>query len=85
MTTETNKKIIVYGTTWCGDTIRARRILDTNKVEYEWIDIDKSEEAAQAVKKINHGNRSVPTIVFEDGSVLVEPSNNQLMKKLGLA
>jgi mycoredoxin len=85
MTTEDNKKITIYGTQWCGDTIRARRILDTNKIQYEWVDIDKNEEALQIVKKINHGNRSVPTIVFEDGSVLVEPSNSELLKKLGLA
>jgi mycoredoxin len=85
MTTEGNKKIIVYGTQWCGDTIRARRIFDTNKIEYEWIDIDKNKEAAKEVEKINRGNRSVPTIVFEDGSILVEPSNSELSKKLGLS
>jgi mycoredoxin len=85
MASENNKKITLYGTQWCGDTIRARRILDTNQIQYEWIDIDKNADGAQVVKQINHGNRSVPTIVFEDGSVLVEPSNNELLKKLGLA
>ncbi|MCE1255027.1 MAG: thioredoxin family protein [Anaerolineae bacterium] len=85
MTDENPNTIIVYGTQWCGDTIRARRILDNNNIPYEWVDINKNPEAARLVEKLNKGYRSVPTIVFTDGSMLVEPSNNDLMKKLGLA
>lgn len=36
------------------------------------------------VERLNHGRRSVPTIVFPDGSILVEPSDTQLADKLGL-
>jgi hypothetical protein len=28
--------------------------------------------------------RSIPTVVFGDGSILVEPSNEQLARKLGI-
>jgi mycoredoxin len=80
-----SSKIIVYGTLWCGDTILARRILDNNNIPYEWIDIDRSHESAQLVEKINHGFRSVPTIIFPDGSILVEPSSDKLINKLGLS
>ena len=85
MAAEQNSKIIVYGTQWCGDTLRARRILDTNQIVYEWIDIDKDPEAAALVQKINKGYRSVPTIIFADGSTLTEPASDVLLKKLGLA
>jgi mycoredoxin len=34
------------------------------------------------VERINKGFKSVPTIVFPDGTVLVEPSNAELEKKL---
>jgi mycoredoxin len=74
--------IIVYGTTWCGDTRRARRVLDENSIDYEWVDIDQDSQARKYVEEVNHGYRSVPTIVFPDGSMLVEPSTNELMKKL---
>lgn len=84
MGNDSNSKITVYGTSWCGDTIRARRILENNQILYEWIDIDKKAEYAQQVEKMNHGFRSVPTIVFPDGSILVEPSTDALKKKLGL-
>ena len=72
----------MYGTEWCGDCHRSRAFLDEKEVEYEFIDIDKDEKARECVEKINKGMRSVPTIVFKDGSVLVEPSNEELGNKL---
>lgn len=76
------KQIRIYGTKWCGDTIRALRIFDEREIPYEWIDIDKDREGEKLVKATNRGNRSVPTIFFPDGSILVEPSNQTLNSKL---
>jgi glutaredoxin-like protein len=76
-------KIIFYGTNWCYSSRRARAFLDQHQIPYTWVDIDKDAEAAKIVEKINKGNRSVPTIVFPDGSILVEPSATQLASKLG--
>jgi mycoredoxin len=75
-------EIKVYGTTWCPDCVRAKQVLAKHSIQYDWIDISNNEEARAYVEKINRGNRSVPTIVFTDGSVLVEPSNSDLEKKL---
>ena len=72
------QKIKVYGTKWCGDTARARACLAKNAVEYDWCDIDADKEGCAFVEKVNKGNRSVPTIVFPDGTILVEPSNSAL-------
>ena len=77
-----DKKIVVYGTNWCGDCRRARQFLDKHGIEYEFINIDKDKEAEQFVRKTNNGMRSVPTIIFEDGSILVEPSPMTLAQKL---
>jgi len=77
-------KITVYGTNWCGDCRRARRFLDENQIEYKLINIEEDKEGEQFVIKTNRGMRSVPTIVFCDGSILVEPSNRALAEKLGL-
>jgi len=76
--------IILYGTTWCYDTFRARRVLDRNHITYQWVDIDKDLAGRQYVESVNNGNRSVPTIRFPDGSLLVEPSDAQLTEKLGI-
>lgn len=77
-------ELIMYGTTWCGQTRRTRALLDRNHIPYKWIDIDIETDARRIVEEINHGYRSVPTIIFPDGSHLTEPSNDELAEKLGL-
>jgi len=76
------KKIIMYGTEWCGDTRRAKKVFSENQIDYEYVNVDRDEEAEKLVKKINNGFRSVPTIIFPDGSIVVEPSNEELKIKL---
>lgn len=78
----TNPEITVYGADWCPDCRRAKRILDENHTTYKWVDIDKNREGEKFVIQTNRGNRSIPTIVFADGSILVEPSNADLSAKL---
>jgi glutaredoxin len=79
------KTIMFYSTAWCPDCTRARAFLDKQRVAYVNVDIDENPEGRAVVEKLNRGNRSVPTIVFPDGTSLVEPSNAQLAQKLGLA
>jgi mycoredoxin len=74
--------IMVYGTRWCVDCYRTKRILDKYRVAYRWIDINKDANAKSLVAKINNGNYVVPTIIFQDGSSLSEPSNRDLINKL---
>mgnify|MGYP001189407766 FL=1 len=76
--------IIVYGADWCSDCRRAKQFMDEHNIQFEWIDIEVNEEARETVKKINNGRRIIPTIIFQDGSVLVEPSNTALGRKLGV-
>lgn len=75
-------EIIVYGADWCPDCRRAKRILDERQTAYRWVDIDKDRAGEKFVIQTNGGNRSIPTIVFADGSILVEPSNSELSAKL---
>jgi mycoredoxin len=76
------EKIKVYATNWCPDCLRAKQVLGRHKVPYTWINIEEDEKALEYVVKVNQGNQSVPTIVFPDGSVLVEPGDAELEKKL---
>ncbi|MFL5797408.1 MAG: mycoredoxin [Actinomycetota bacterium] len=82
MTDTDRDEIVVYSTSWCADCRRARRVLDRLGARYRWIDVDEDEAAAEIVIRINGGLRSVPTILFPDGSVLVEPSDAELSAKL---
>lgn len=78
---QSEQKIKMYATTWCGDCRLAKRWFDARNIPYEWINIEEDEEAAAYVLEVNRGFRSVPTIVFPDGSVLVEPSPRELAAK----
>jgi glutaredoxin-like protein len=77
-----DEQIRMYGTRWCPDCARAKQIMNKRQVPFIWYDIEQDEEARQYVQKVNGGYKSVPTIVFPDGSVLVEPSNSELEKKI---
>ncbi len=80
----TDDKIIIYGVAWCGDCRRTQTYLKQNNIPFDFINIDHDHGAEQYVIKMNKGFRSVPTILFPDGSVLVEPSNYILAQKLNL-
>ena len=75
--------ITIYATEWCWDCRRARKFFDQHGIAYQWVDIDDDPKAEAYVKQANRGMRSVPTICFPDGAVLVEPSDDELRKKLG--
>ena len=77
-----DKAIIMYGTTWCGDCHRSKRVFDERGVAYRWVNIETEPEAAARMMELNGGRQSVPTILFPDGSVLVEPSNRELAQHL---
>ena len=77
-------KITVYGAPWCPDCARSKQFLGEPRVLYNWVDIDQDEAGRQYVQNANDGKQIIPTIVFEDGSILVEPSNAELAQKLGI-
>jgi thioredoxin reductase (NADPH) len=76
--------LIVYGATWCGDCKRAKKFLGEQRVHYHWVDVEQDAGGLALVERANDGKRIIPTIVFNDGSMLVEPSNAELAAKLGL-
>ena len=77
-----SKEITMYGADWCGDCRRSKRFLDENKVDYDYIDVEADVKASDKVIEINGGVRSIPVIVFPDGTHLTEPSDNDLKAKL---
>ena len=85
MSESQNKVVVVYGTAWCYASRRAREVFDQNQIPYEYKDIDYDPQARKYVEDVNNGYRSVPTIVFPDGSIVVEPTVDALKRKLGLS
>lgn len=76
--------LTVYGASWCTDCRRAKKFLGEQRIHYHWVDIEQDAEGQALVERLNDGKRIIPTIVFADGSKLVEPTNAELAAKLGL-
>jgi len=76
--------IMVYSTVWCPDCKRAKQFFGEQRVAYTNVDIEQDKKAMAFVEKVNEGMRIIPTIIFPDGEILVEPTNAQLAQKLGL-
>ena len=77
-----NLSLTMYSTPWCGYCHRLQGQLDREGIPYTVVDIAEDPAAADVVMAVNHGNQTVPTVVFADGSALTNPSVAQIKAKL---
>lgn len=75
-------KIDFYTTDWCGDCVRSKALLNKLNLAFNEINVDLNENANEFIKTLQVNQRRIPTIVFEDKSFLVEPSDVELENKL---
>ncbi len=75
-------KIKMYGTPTCKDCVIAKQVFKELKTEYSFIDMTSDEEATKKAIELNNGFRRIPVIVFEDESILVEPTAEELRTKM---
>ena len=76
--------IVMYGADWCGDCRRSKAFLERRGVPFTYVDLEERPDEIAEVIKRNDGRRSIPVIVFSDGTHLTEPSNDALAAKLGI-
>ncbi len=76
--------IRVYGADWCPDCRRSKALLVQTSTEFEWIDTDTDTDGKALIRELQGAEPRIPTIVFDDGSFLVEPSDDDLAAKLGV-
>ncbi len=77
-------EITVYGAPWCPDCKRSKKFLAEHRVPFRWVDVDEDAEGLRFVEELQKGGRAIPTIVFPEGDPLVEPSDGDLARRLGL-
>ncbi len=74
--------LIVYGASWCPDVKRSRALLDAKGVDYDYFDVEADSGAEEKVRALQDGERRIPTLVWADGTHLVEPSDDELTAHL---
>jgi mycoredoxin len=78
----TPAQIVMYATQYCPDCLRAKAFFKEHNISYIPVSLEGNQDATEFVMRMNNGYRSVPTIVFPDGTVLVEPSWQELKEKI---
>ena len=76
--------IKMYGTPTCKDCVIAKQVFQDLGTNYEFIDISYSQEATEKAIELNNGVRRIPVILFDDNSILVEPTAEELKAKMAL-
>ena len=74
--------VTMYTTNWCGYCMRLKKLMDRDGIDYAEVNIEVEEGAADIVMQANGGNRTVPTLLFPDGSALTNPSIDQVKAQL---
>jgi glutaredoxin-like protein NrdH len=76
----------LYAISTCGWCKRAKRVLNENEIEYEYIDIDlASQEDKETIRKDiqkRGGILAYPTVIIDDQTLLTGPSPDKLRQVL---
>jgi thioredoxin reductase (NADPH) len=76
--------IRVIGTLWSAHSHEVKDFLTRNQVPYQWLDLEKDEEARSLLSSLDEGRR-LPVVVFPDGAHMVDPGRPELAEKIGLS
>src|ERR1700745_520399 len=75
----------VYGAPWCPHCRRVKKFLAAHRVRYASVDIDADPAAIERLKELQDGGQIIPTVVYPDGTHEVNPSDEALARRIGLA
>ena len=75
-------QLIMYTTSWCGYCRNLKKQLAREGIEISEVNIEHDQAAADYVMSVNGGNQTVPTLLFPDGTALVNPSAAQVRARL---
>lgn len=80
--TATPAAVTMFTTQWCGYCLRLKKMMQREGIDFAEVDIENDAAAADLVMQANGGNRTVPTLVFRDGTALTNPSIDQVRSQL---
>ena len=83
MTSTPTALVTMYTTDWCGYCVRLKKLMQREGIAFSEVNIEHDAQAAELVMQANGGNRTVPTLLFTDGTALTNPSIDQVKAQLG--
>ncbi len=76
--------IRVAGTLWSAKSHDVKDFLARNRIPYQWLDIERDDQASELVEGVLEGQKRLPVVFFPDGDVLIDPDIRFLAEKAGL-
>ena len=80
--TTTPAAVTMFTTQWCGYCVRLKKMMQREGIDFAEVDIEHDAAAADLVMQANGGNRTVPTLLFRDGTAMTNPSIDQVKSQL---
>ena len=80
-----NPLMTLYGTLWCGDCKCAKKFLAEQRVPYEYVDVEEDRKGLTFIERVDDGKQIVPTILFGDGSIMIEPSSSSALTRIRIS
>lgn len=74
----------VIGHRWSAKMHEIEDFLACNQVPYQWLYVEKSQEAKQLLAQLHLDQRKLPVVIFPDGSYRVKPDVRQIAEKVNL-
>jgi mycoredoxin len=74
--------LTMYTTSWCGFCVQLKAGLESAGIDFTEVNIEQDPAAADLVMNLNGGNRTVPTVVFPDGTAATNPSLAEVRTRL---
>jgi thioredoxin reductase (NADPH) len=63
---------------------RVRNFLSRNQVPYVWLDPERDDQAVALLQKFGLDDSKLPVVLFQDGTALVQPKEEELAQRVGL-
>lgn len=77
--------IRVVGALWSPACHEVKDFLGRNSIPYQWLDIDRDEEAKRLLDSMPQRDEpAMPVLFFPDGAILVQPTQREVAEKAGL-
>lgn len=75
--------IRVVGTMWSPASHDVKDFLSRNQIPYQWVDMEHDPAALEVTGPLGQDAPRLPVVAFPDGTVLVEPSAQELAERVG--
>jgi thioredoxin reductase (NADPH) len=69
---------------WSPEGHLLRDFMARNHIPFRWLDVERHDEADPLLNALHPGQRQLPVLVFENGTVMSRPTTGQIAEQVGL-